>query len=158
MQTVRDDDTAHATAASPAAPGGTRRTLLATLGAAAAAASGGAATASPEPDAEVLRAWREYVDGWKLHDGPVGAGWTDEENEAHFAYLDRIEERIIATPARTAAGLAAKLRLAFASRQEEVEAHKRVILDAWRLDDLVDWRDRVIASAIRDADRMAGGI
>lgn len=157
MPTITNDATAHAATASPATSGSTRRTLLATVGAAAAAASGGAATASPEPDADLLQAWREYVDGWKLHDGPVGAGWTDEENEAHFACLERIEERIIATPARTAAGLAAKLRLAFASRQEEVAAHKRVVLDAWRLDDLTDWRDRAIGSAIVDADRMAGG-
>ena len=47
-----------------------------------AATTGGAAAASPELDAEVLRAWRECADGWRLYYGPVGAGWTDEEVEA----------------------------------------------------------------------------
>ena len=68
------------------------------------------------PDAELLAAWDGFVRAnreFKRAYAALPNGGTDAEHEPYYRVIDFHRERVEGLPARTAAGVAVKLRLLF---------------------------------------------
>lgn len=149
--TSRTSDPQRETA--PTAP--KRRELLGALAAASATAGvTGAALAGSNPDADLLKAWEDYRAAARgLRDCPL----DDEEGEVVFEdAMDRTWDIITDTPARTPAGIAVKIRLAFALMNEGRDAYDHLFLDeptdGYMLE---DQRYRTLWGALEDVERLA---
>ena len=93
------------------------------------------------PDADLQTLWREYRQNSKEWDNDYQK--NGEENEATYASrAAAIVRRIIATPSESVLGLAIKLRVAADNFPEGEEPEHN--------------DDRALASALNDADRLAG--
>ena len=125
-------------------------------GATAAAVTAGvpiAAMAEAETDHELIAlerqwlAWRDYC-----HSYPDD---SDEARNPLFARLEEIEERIYATPARTARGVTTKLRL-----WAYFYAPLNHIWTRWWEGDVeqMELDEKGLAMVMRDLDRLAGGM
>ena len=99
-------------------------------------------------DADLLRLERE----WHaiMSAGKAGGCF----HPAQVNELDAIEARMLATPATTAAGAAAKLRLFVGIARQNTPATRRPLAEL-PFDDLA-WENRFVVSALRALDRLAG--
>ena len=129
----------------------TRRETLAHGGQAVAAAAvlpvvaviAGGAVAAPADDMRLLEMWRRS----KAFEAKVGhPGISDAESERCYDQYSELRDLIIATPAATPLGIAIKLQIAV-----EIEG-----LDKDLVEHPLLVMPRAIASALADAERLAG--
>ena len=104
-------------------------------------------------DAELVETWCRYSALIAEHNAALiaadkaGKTGTDEKADASFAQASELCERILATQARTPAGIAVKLKIA-----AEVDSMEKYAKEYPKL--VVP---RAVLSAIADAERLAGG-
>lgn len=109
----------------------------------------------PHPDAELFRAWTGFVEAARgLRACPDD---SDEAHEPFYAAMDRCRECLSHTPARTIAGLAVKLRLAFTNQEGDDRATYDFMLHGGpRPHDLLEYDDAALLwGAMEDAERLA---
>ncbi|WP_431855296.1 hypothetical protein [Azospirillum sp.] len=106
------------------------------------------------PDAELLNLWETYKQQFRFID-TLPEGDTPERDAAYEASY-ATEDRIEATPARTAAGIAVKLRLLFRGFHESQEADAAVIEGAdMPAELLTDCRERMLWKLVGEVDHIA---
>lgn len=109
----------------------------------------------PHPDAELFQAWTGFVEAARgLRACPDD---SEEAHEPFHAAMDRHRQCLSRTPARTIAGLAVKLRLAFTNQEGEDRATYDFMLHGGpRPDDLLEYDDAALLwGSMEDAERLA---
>ncbi len=112
------------------------------------------------PSKEAVSAWRAegkaQRDAWvneleqttqRYHEVRQRNGLTDKEAEYEVIWkdIDRVEEKIMDTPAHSVAGVAVKLRLAACYANPGKEGPEGL-----------DWDQRIMFNALADAERLVG--
>lgn len=111
--------------------------------------------AQPHPDALLLEAFEHWLATNRAKDADPDD--SDERRNAYFDLIFAAEEGIAATRARTAAGLAVKLRVLFSADRQSAEAcafivHGKPLPEGYLAEDC--W-SRLTWSLLQDVERMA---
>lgn len=137
-----------------------RRALLGTAAAAVAVSAIPAAAApllpAEHPDAALAAAWARYKAASVALNAAGLDGLSDEEMEPHYAPADAAAAVIDATPARTPAGAAIKLRLAFVRVGQSNDHWDAAFGGEPTARLLADHGDALMWAAIRDLEAMVG--
>jgi hypothetical protein len=135
-----------------------RRALLGALAAVPLVGAGAAVAASARPDAELLQAEQDWRAAFRAWSALCRTGAEGVETDPLWHEQRRLVAVVIALPARTPAGIAVKIRMAFFQQNEGMEIEEFLIHDGPRPDDLLDEDERhLMWQAIEALDAMPGG-